>query len=106
MRSPFYVHLEVDDRPGVLADVARRLAAHDVSVARGVPAESGAVRIVVHEAPQRALDDALAEIVQLPQVHARPSVLPVVSDRGVAGSAGRDQNAFGCAGSVRKACSP
>ncbi len=23
--SPFYVHLEVDDRPGVLADVARRL---------------------------------------------------------------------------------
>jgi homoserine dehydrogenase len=87
LRSPYYVHLEVDDRPGVLADVARRLAAHDVSVARliQVPAESGAVlHVVVHEAPQRAVDDALAEIVQLPQVHARPSVLPVISDRGVA----------------------
>ena len=35
-------------------------------------------------AQARALDNALAEIVQLPQVHARPSVLPVVSDRGVA----------------------
>ena len=87
MRSPFYVHLEVDDRPGVLADVARRLAAHDVSVARLIqaPADGGAVlHVVVHEAAQRALDNALAEIVQLPQVHARPSVLPVVSDRGVA----------------------
>ena len=26
LRSPFYVHLEVDDQPGVLADVSQRLA--------------------------------------------------------------------------------
>jgi homoserine dehydrogenase len=87
LRSPFYVHLEVDDRPGVLAHVARRLAAHEVSVARLVqlPVEGGAaLHVVLHETPQRAVDDALAEIVQLPEVHARPSVLPVVSDRGVA----------------------
>jgi homoserine dehydrogenase len=87
LRSPFYVHLEVDDRPGVLAHVARRLAAHDISVARLVqaPVEGGAVlHVVVHETPQRAIDNALQEIVQLPEVHARPSVLPVVSDRGVA----------------------
>src|SRR3989440_5358926 len=37
--SPFYVHLEVADQPGVLADVARRLAAHEVSVARLVQHE-------------------------------------------------------------------
>ncbi len=86
LRSPFYVHLEVDDRPGVLADVSQRLAAHDVSVARltQVPAGAGAtLHVVLHEAPQREVDAALAAIAQLPQVHGAPSVLPVVSDRGV-----------------------
>ena len=86
LRSPFYVHLEVDDRPGVLAHVARRLAAHDVSVARLVqaPVAGGAVlHIVLHESPQSSVDNALAEIVQLPEVHAPPSLLPVISDRGV-----------------------
>jgi homoserine dehydrogenase len=86
LRSPFYVHLEVDDRPGVLADVSQRLAAHDVSVARltQVPAEAGAtLHVVLHEAPQREVDAALAEVAALPQVHVAPSVLPVVSDRGV-----------------------
>ena len=87
LRSPFYVHLEVDDRPGVLADVARRLAAHEVSVARlvQVPAPVGAVlHIVVHEVAQRDVEAALAEIAQLPNVHAPPFLVPVVSDRGVA----------------------
>jgi homoserine dehydrogenase len=87
LRSPFYVHVEVDDRPGVLAHVARRLAAHEVSVARlvQVPAEGGAaLHVVLHEAPQGAVNAALAEIVQLPEVHSPPSVLPVISDRGVA----------------------
>jgi homoserine dehydrogenase len=86
LRSPFYVNLEVDDRPGVLAHVARRLAAHDVSVARLIqaPVEGGAaLHVVLHEAAQRAVDGALTEIVQLPEVHAPPSVLPVISDRGV-----------------------
>jgi homoserine dehydrogenase len=87
LRSPFYLHLEVDDRPGVLAHVARRLAAHDVSVGRliQVPVDGGAaLHVVLHETPQASVDNALAEIVQLPEVRGRPSVLPVVSDRGVA----------------------
>jgi homoserine dehydrogenase len=86
LRSPFYVHLEVDDRAGVLAHVARRLAAHDVSVARLIqaPIEDGAaLHVVLHEAPQGRVNAALTEIVQLPEVHAPPSVLPVISDRGV-----------------------
>jgi len=86
LRSPFYVHLEVDDRPGVLAHVARLLAAHEISVARLIqaPVEGGAaLHVVLHEASQRAVDEALGEIVQLPEVHAPPSVLPVISDRGV-----------------------
>ena len=87
LRSPFYGHIEVDDRPGVLADVSQRLAAHDVSVARltQVPVQGGAaLHVVLHEAPQREVEAALDEIAQLPQVHARPAALPVISDRGVA----------------------
>ena len=87
LRSPFYMHLEVDDRPGVLADVARRLAEHDVSVARlvQVPTANGAVlHIVVHEAAESAVDGALADIAALGDVHAPPFLVPVVSDRGVA----------------------
>ena len=86
LRSPFYLHLEVDDRPGVLADVAQRLAAHGVSVARltQVPVGAGAaLHVVLHEAPQREVEAALAEIAELPSIHAAPSLLPVISDRGV-----------------------
>jgi hypothetical protein len=38
---------------------------------------------VLHEAPQREVDAALAEIGQLASTHAPPSLLPVISDRGV-----------------------
>src|SRR5438034_10475261 len=67
LRSPYYVNIAVDDRPGVLAHIARRLAAHDVSVARLVQSQipSGAsLHIVLHEAPEGAVNAALAEIVQ------------------------------------------
>jgi homoserine dehydrogenase len=84
--SPFYVHLEVDDRPGVLADVASRFAEHDVSVARlvQVPTADGAVlHVVVHEAAESAVDAALADIGAPGNLHAPPFLVPVVSDRGV-----------------------
>ena len=70
----------------MLEHVAHSLAAHEVSVARliQVPAEGGAaLHIVLHEATQRAVEDALAEIAELPEVRSSPSVLPVISDRGV-----------------------
>jgi homoserine dehydrogenase len=87
LRSPFYLHLEVDDRPGVLADVAGRLAEHDVSVARLVQmpnAEGAVLHIVVHEAPESAVEAALADIAALGNLHGPPFLVPVVSDRGVA----------------------
>ncbi len=86
LRSPFYLHVEVDDRPGVLAEVAERLAAHNVSVARltQVPLGAGAaLHVVLHEAPQREVEAAVAEIAELASIHSRPSLLPVISDRGV-----------------------
>src|ERR671919_727053 len=52
LRSPFYVHVEVDDRPGVLAHVAERLADEGVSVARLAQhqlADGAALDVVTHE---------------------------------------------------------
>jgi homoserine dehydrogenase len=87
LRSPYYVHFEVDDRPGVLAEIASRLASHELSVARliQVPVDGGAaLHVVLHEAAQRDIEGALAEIESLREVRAPASALPVISDRGVA----------------------
>jgi homoserine dehydrogenase len=88
-RSPFYVHLEVEDRPGVLARVAGLLAEHGVSVARLLQHEVGddaaALHVVTHEAATGALEGAIDTIGNLPETRGRPTVLPVISDRGVPG---------------------
>jgi homoserine dehydrogenase len=83
-RSPFYVHLDVADRPGVLAQAASRLAAHEVSVAQLVQRVGdgrAAIDLVLHEAPAGHVADALAEIAVFPEVLDAPFVAPVVSDR-------------------------
>jgi homoserine dehydrogenase len=87
MSSPFYIRVEVADRPGVLALVALRLAAHGVSIARLVQHQTGddaTLHIVTHEAQEGALRAALAEIDALDETRAGASALPVISDRGVA----------------------
>ncbi len=83
-RSPFYVRLDVADRPGVLAHAASRLAAHEVSVAQIVQRLSdghAALDLVLHEAPFGQVTAALAEISAFPEVLGRPFLAPVVSDR-------------------------
>jgi homoserine dehydrogenase len=88
LRSPFFVQIDVDDRAGVLAHVAERLAAHGVSVARLVQrqADGGAtLHVVTHEAPSGQVARALAEIGELPETRREPSALRVISDRGVSG---------------------
>jgi homoserine dehydrogenase len=83
-RSPFYVHLDVADQPGVLAHAASRLAAHEVSVAQLVqrPGKGRAsLDLVLHEAPLGRVNGALAEIAAFPEVLDRPFVAPVVSER-------------------------
>jgi homoserine dehydrogenase len=85
--SPFYVRVEVADRPGVLALVALRLAAHGVSIARLVQRQgqnSATLHIVTHEAPEGQLHNALDEIDELQETRGKASALPVISDRGVA----------------------
>jgi len=83
-RSPFYVHLDVADQPGVLAHAASRLAAHEVSVAQLVQRlgdGQAALDLVLHEAPLGQVAAALAEISAFPEVLGRPFIAPVVSDR-------------------------
>ena len=83
-RSPSYVHLEVADRPGVLAHVTSRLAAHDVSVAQLVQHlgdGDATLDLVLHRAPFGAVSRAIAEIAALPEVLRPPFLVPVVSER-------------------------
>jgi homoserine dehydrogenase len=85
-RSPFYFRLSVEDRPGALARVAEELAAREISIARLLQHQNGdgaALHVVTHEARAGALDEALAALAALPEVHAKSAPLPVVSQRGV-----------------------
>ena len=86
-RSPWYFHLSVDDRPGVLAHVTSELAEREISIARLLQHANGggaALHVVTHEAREGALTDALAAIDALGEVRRKPLPFPVVSDRGVA----------------------
>jgi homoserine dehydrogenase len=84
-RAPYYLQLVVDDRPGVLADVATRLAAQEVSVARLLQEQGegeATLHVVTHTARLGAIRVALAEIAEVPGTRRPPSVLLVVSDSG------------------------
>jgi homoserine dehydrogenase len=88
LRSPFYLHAEVDDRPGVLARLAGVLAEHGVSVARLVQQQTDAgatLHVVTHEAPAGEVDAALGELAAMDETRGRPAALRVISDRGVEG---------------------
>jgi homoserine dehydrogenase len=86
-RSPYYFRLSVEDRPGALARVADELAQREISIARLLQHANGdgaALHVVTHEAATGALEEALEAIARLPQIKRRSTLLPVVSDRGVA----------------------
>jgi homoserine dehydrogenase len=86
--SPHYLRIAVEDRSGVLALLAGRLAEEGVSVARLVqqPAVDGTavLHIVTHEAPVGRVSAALAAMSELSVSRGEAVALPVVSDRGVA----------------------
>jgi len=85
-RSPFYFRLSVKDRPGALAQVAEELAQREISIARLLQRQNGdgaELHVVTHQARAGALEDALAALGSLSDVHTRSKPLPVVSDRGV-----------------------
>lgn len=72
----YYLRFNVDDRPGVMAEIAGVLGRHQISIASIIQheptEESGAVVpliIMTHAASEGAMTEALATIGRLPSVH-------------------------------------
>jgi homoserine dehydrogenase len=84
LSSPFYVRLEVADRPGVLAHLAERFGEEGVSIARLTQHPSNGhagLDIVTHAAPAGRVAAALAKIAALEEVQGTPEPLRVISNR-------------------------
>jgi homoserine dehydrogenase len=83
--SRFYLRLVVEDRPGVLADVTRVLAQHEISISsviqheapEGHEGERVALVIMTHTAPTGVFRTALANIDRLSSVVAPGVYYPV-----------------------------
>jgi homoserine dehydrogenase len=83
--SAFYVHLEVADRPGVLAHVADCFAEQNVSIAQlaqHLVNGSAALDLVTHEAPAGRVEAALNSAAALAEVRSRPEALRMITERG------------------------
>lgn len=85
--SSFYLHLEVADEPGVLAEVARILSDGGVSVKsvvqRGLGDDARLV-MVIHRCPESQFKAAVARIDQLDSLRARPRFIRVIEEEFVA----------------------
>jgi homoserine dehydrogenase len=84
--APYYVRVEVSDRPGVLAHVAERFADQGVSIARlaqHLINGSAALDVVTHTAAAGRVQAALDAVAALPEVHAAPEAMRVIAERGV-----------------------
>ncbi len=81
--SSFYLHLEVADRPGVLAQIADLLGKNEVSVRsvvqRGMGDDARLV-MVMHEVPETRFFKALKEIATLDFLRAQPRAIRVIEE--------------------------
>jgi homoserine dehydrogenase len=81
--SSFYLHLEVADRPGVLAQVAQALALHDVSVKSVVQkglGDQARLVMVVHPVLESRFDAAMADIGRLEVLRRPPRAIRVLEE--------------------------
>ncbi|MGH2907299.1 MAG: homoserine dehydrogenase [Solirubrobacterales bacterium] len=81
--SAFYLHLEVEDRPGVLAEVAAALGNHNVSVRnfnQQGAGEAARLVMVMHPTLESGFFAAVDEIKGLPFVKAEPRVIRVIEE--------------------------
>jgi homoserine dehydrogenase len=81
--SSFYLHLEVADRPGVLAQIADVLGRNEVSVRsvvqRGLGDDARLV-MVMHEGPEARFFAALQELSPLEFLRAQPRAIRVIEE--------------------------
>jgi homoserine dehydrogenase len=87
VESAFYLHLEVEDRPGVLAEIAQILGQNEVSVKsviqKGVGANARLV-MVMHPVAEGRFIGALGRISKLPFLRASPRAIRVIEEEFVA----------------------
>jgi homoserine dehydrogenase len=81
--SSFYLHLEVADRPGVLARIAQVLGDSDVSVKsvlqRGVGDDARLV-MIVHECLESRFEAAVAALTKLDDLRSAPRAIRVIEE--------------------------
>jgi homoserine dehydrogenase len=80
--SRYYVRLDVVDRPGVLAKIATIFAAAKIGISsviqpEGHQGESVPLILMLHDAPNSAMRQALAKIAKLPPVKSKPVMIRV-----------------------------
>jgi homoserine dehydrogenase len=81
--SAFYVHMDVDDRPGVLAQIAKLLGDAGASIKSVVQQGSGEraqLMMVTHPLAQSHLREALTAIEALEHVRAAPRAISVINE--------------------------
>jgi homoserine dehydrogenase len=81
--AAFYLHLEVDDRPGVLAQVAEVLGENDVSVRSVVQRGRGddaTLIMVMHQVSEKRFDAALKKIAKLKFLRSPPRSIRVIEE--------------------------
>jgi homoserine dehydrogenase len=81
--SSFYLHLEVADEPGVLANIARVLGEKEISVKsvvqRGIGDDARLV-MVIHECLESRFTAAVEEIGGLPELRSQPRFIRVIEE--------------------------
>jgi homoserine dehydrogenase len=82
--SRYYLRLSVVDRPGVIAKISTILGAAKIGIASVIQPEGHEGEVVplilmIHDAPNAAMQKALAKIAKLPVVKAKPVMIRVES---------------------------
>ena len=83
VESAFYLHFDVDDRPGVLAKVTQVLGEHEVSIGSVVQRGSGEgarLVMVTHPVLESGLREAIVRVAEFDFVRSPPRMIRVIAE--------------------------